>query len=506
MTEEEKKYLASGGVLTNGKIPTLQAITGKETAPITSEALNPVMPIKIETPIPPPISAIPTPTTTPNLTPTPQEKSINDLIKEVTGISVGLAGDVASYKQEKQKELGYENLKLAEKEYSQQLAQLQTEYKNVEGKLQIESEGRGITKGGLAPITMGEQRKISVRANTVSAFLAAAQGNIDYADKQIERAIADKYGVQEAEQKAKISNLELLLKDPTLTIEQTNRANKQLAEQKKIDAEIAKKKEDDKTIFDTAKNASAKGAKPSDVSYIANSKTPIEALQKAAEKGYTIDTPASAQEFNFAVENGYKGTFTDYQNEDANRKAIINRASINGLPYQVTTQIDKLSSSFDSTPIVKQYNETQNKYFTIQQIVDNGLAGGAEDLALVFEFMKSLDPTSVVRESEYDTASKAGNPFKRVAAKMGGYFDKGAILPQEVREDFKRLSKVKLDVVTAQYDNLRAETARQINKKTGMTDGIDYLKDYSMGALEYKGINLPNDSGTNTYNGINLPN
>jgi len=202
------------------------------------------------------------------------------------------------------------------------------------------------------------------------------------------------------------------------------------------------------------------------------------AVEDAKRKEALAGRPASVQEYEYAKQQGYTGSFSQYQNEDANRKAVIAKAGQSGLPNTTITQIDKLSSAFDSSPIVKQYNETQNKYQTISQIVDSGVIGGPDDLALVFEFMKSLDPTSVVRESEYDTASKSGNPFKALAAKMGGYVSKGQILPQDVRDDFKRLSGTKLKVVSSQYKNLKNETARKINNKTGMGDGSGYLTSY----------------------------
>jgi len=155
--------------------------------------------------------------------------------------------------------------------------------------------------------------------------------------------------------------------------------------------------------------------------------------------------------------------------------------SASGVSNTVIRQIDTLSKGFDSSPIVKQFNEVLNKSQSISAIVDGGISGPG-DLALVFEFMKSLDPTSVVRESEYDVASKSGNPFKQLAEKMGGYVSSGQFIPQEVRDEFDRLSKLKLGVITNQYDNLSKETARKINIKTGAEDGADYLTDYK-GAL-----------------------
>jgi len=187
--------------------------------------------------------------------------------------------------------------------------------------------------------------------------------------------------------------------------------------------------------------------------------------------------------------------FDSFQTIDANRKA---KATISGVPNNVVTQIDKISASFDTSPIVKQYNEVANKTETIYRIVNEGITGGASDLALVFEFMKSLDPTSVVRESEYDTASKAGNPFKRIAAKMGGYMENGEILPEEVRKEFSRLSQLKLDVITKQYENLRKEKGRLVEQKTkeynDKTLGIDYLIDYAAATTQQNIIEQENEA------------
>jgi hypothetical protein len=114
-------------------------------------------------------------------------------------------------------------------------------------------------------------------------------------------------------------------------------------------------------------------------------------------------------------------------------------------------------NNFMSQPLVRDFITVQTKADSINNIVNSGITGGPSDLALVFEFMKALDPGSVVRESEYDTASKASNLFKRVAAKMGGYVSKGEILPQEVRDEFLRLSNQKLTANQKIYEKTREE-------------------------------------------------
>ncbi len=47
-----------------------------------------------------------------------------------------------------------------------------------------------------------------------------------------------------------------------------------------------------------------------------------------------------------------------------------------------------------------------------------------------------------------------------------------------MKADFKTLIDRKFGVAEKQYENLRNETARKINIKTGMDDGVDYLTDY----------------------------
>lgn len=117
-----------------------------------------------------------------------------------------------------------------------------------------------------------------------------------------------------------------------------------------------------------------------------------------------------------------------------------------------------LMSSFKSEPIVKNYNEVANKAETVSAIINGGM-GGPGDLAVVFEFMKALDPTSVVREAEYEAASKSGNIFAGTWTRFNkGYFDpQGGILPEQVKQDFVKAINVKMAVAQKQYDNLANE-------------------------------------------------
>lgn len=198
----------------------------------------------------------------------PQETEISNLIKGLTTDT--LASEKEAYKIQQEQTSGLEEMRKAESDYTAQYKQLEAEYKNIENKMQLEAEGRGITTGGLAPITASEQRKVLMKANTVSALLAGTQGKIAYAESQIDRAVANKFGVREAERKAKLENLDILSKDPTLTVAQQKRALDQTAKLKKEEEDDTKKKEDTKTILDWAVKATQNGATPQQAQAIAN--------------------------------------------------------------------------------------------------------------------------------------------------------------------------------------------------------------------------------------------
>lgn len=181
-------------------------------------------------------------------------------------------------------------------------------------------------------------------------------------------------------------------------------------------------------------------------------------------------------EWKDAVSAGYKGDLNQYMNDDANRKAKA--AGAGGLSVSVLTKVTTIANQHDSNQLVKDYNTIQNKSGSMQKVLKLGV-GGPGDLALVFEFMKALDPTSVVRETEYATAAKSGNIFAGIFAKFNGYLkEEGGFLPPQVQDSFIKIMKTKLNVAQKQYDNYHNEQARKINKITGLTDGIDYLTDY----------------------------
>ena len=87
---------------------------------------------------------------------------------------------------------------------------------------------------------------------------------------------------------------------------------------------------------------------------------------------------------------------------------------------------------------------------------------GAGDIALVTSFMKMLDPTSVVRETEFATARDSGGLFAKLQSYVSRIED-GKFLTPEQRTDFKRLSSQYLKAAEDQVAPVRSSYEKLID-------------------------------------------
>ena len=116
-----------------------------------------------------------------------------------------------------------------------------------------------------------------------------------------------------------------------------------------------------------------------------------------SDKGDKDKPPASYQEFQLAKQDGYKGSYVDWQT-----KSVREQDPTFGREKD-------LRQEYENNPNVKNYQIVRDNYERIRQGAQQ--TTGAGDLAIVFGYMKMLDPTSVVRENEQASAENtAGVP------------------------------------------------------------------------------------------------
>lgn len=112
------------------------------------------------------------------------------------------------------------------------------------------------------------------------------------------------------------------------------------------------------------------------------------ALENAKDKNQAL--PASAQEYEYAKSQGYKGSYTQYQNDDANRKALANNKA---------TVSEQLQSTFNK----------------VGQLFSNGYtipnSGGKP----------FLDPNGYATPAGFDAALKASGVSRTDFIKQFGY-------------------------------------------------------------------------------------
>jgi hypothetical protein len=132
----------------------------------------------------------------------------------------------------------------------------------------------------------------------------------------------------------------------------------------------------------------------------------------------------------------------------------------NILPPQKTFENeDKLRADYTSNPVVKSANEMQTAFGMIEAAYQRPSA--ANDLAMATKYMKILDPTSVVRESEFALAVNATGLLDKVQ-NYAAQITEGKKLNPAQRKDFYDSAKAINDA----FQKQRAEVDRQYSEMT----------------------------------------
>ncbi len=106
------------------------------------------------------------------------------------------------------------------------------------------------------------------------------------------------------------------------------------------------------------------------------------------------------------------------------------------------------------TSLSQTFIDTQDSFRRVLVSAERASATG--DLALIFNFMKTLDPESVVRESEFRVAASAGDFGERIQATVNQLLD-GTRLTPEQRADFVATARAAYEGQLAQQQRRRAQ-------------------------------------------------
>lgn len=341
-------------------------------------------------------------------------KDVNDQMKQLLGLQ-GTKGDFTTKLQTEQDLAGKQaELTKVNNEAITTAKAYQTQEQQLRTSFQGTAEGLNSVLGDLERKKNDDLANIGIRQLVAQNNVTGAQGIID------------------AKVKAKFEPIDNYIK--SLETYQKFYDN-DLTEKQKFDLQL---KVDDKKaqrsiladVYKSALDIAAKGGAPSSA---------LKAIDDAFASGDTSGMYAAIQPY-------------------AKKAANSNMTSDNERA---------LLGQFNNSPIVKDYNVIVAQKLKMDNIIKNGV-GGPADLALVYTFMKGLDPNSVVRESEYATAAKSGNIFSGIWSKFNGYFkENGGFLPDTVKTQFANLVNQNLTGQQTQYDNF-AKDYRNIATRQGL--------------------------------------
>lgn len=127
---------------------------------------------------------------------------------------------------------------------------------------------------------------------------------------------------------------------------------------------------------------------------------------------------------------------------------------------------DKLRKEIGGSKDIKDHQVIEANYQNIDNLIQKGKFGSftkADDISLIFSFMKMLDPASVVREGEQATVANSGTIPETIRALYNKTLVSGEILPPQVRWDYIKQSN-------ALVNTKRKDIRRKLSKYKGLAE------------------------------------
>jgi len=239
---------------------------------------------------------------------------------------------------------------------------------------------------------------------------------------------------------------------------------------------IALRNANDKQRAQFAAGAILQGLNAKEIADLAGKSRPSLQAVAPAEGGGFIGIDPASRESVFVPPPAGKRT---QKQADAERKAQEDRVTkdIKGTD-EVFKRAEKLRAEIFKAST--EFEKLDSAFGRIQASSEDPSAAG--DIALIFNFMKMLDPGSVVREGEFATAAQATGVPGRILNQYNKLITGERLAPKQ-RTDFLNQSKNIFD--RAQVDNTKA-----VNKLVDIGEQFGVARDQLLGRQQQPARNL----------------
>lgn len=124
-------------------------------------------------------------------------------------------------------------------------------------------------------------------------------------------------------------------------------------------------------------------------------------------------------------------------------------------PSQLQNSLDKVNDDFRQDPATQQYTQAAAGWDALSK-VDPDKASSADDISVIYNFAKIMDPNSVVREGEYATVQKYAQSWAQAfgfsAARI---FSNTKFLSPEAVKNMQETARAKTSSLQSAYQNSR---------------------------------------------------
>jgi hypothetical protein len=181
-----------------------------------------------------------------------------------------------------------------------------------------------------------------------------------------------------------------------------------------------------------------------------------------------------------AFQSGDPAAISDLQSQMQVQKGDAFQLSTGRVvPKSVYDKVDQYANDF--TRNTAGYRSAYEGYGRLMQALS--FESGIADIAAVFSFMKALDPTSVVREGEFNVTANAGGLWDRLT-QIQKKVESGEILPEAVKGELAQVATALMESYTSSYQDLR-------NTYTGRAGYIGFDSEDDINALFGSPLQLP---------------
>jgi len=213
-----------------------------------------------------------------------------------------------------------------------------------------------------------------------------------------------------------------------------------------------------------AERAEAQAAAQRDEAKLAEERRQFDLSLAQKASGAGTEQPTSVREYNFYADQERAAgrtplTFNEYQNMDANRKALITSGA--GLSSIDQSSYLRITDKYQADNVVKQGDQAISLTTIADQVIANP-SSATSQLTSLYLLVKNLDPESAVREGELQLANQTQSYFQQFGNVLSKIGEGRVISPKaaaELAEATKRIAAVWQTAATRRTNLYRSQAS-----------------------------------------------